>query len=392
MYTLSLMQKIIKLVQKASTPEKKPVLERKHKTTERKDGSLHFLITCQSGLESLVKRDCEKLRLEDIHAQDRLVKCSGTQKNLYELLVWSRFANRVYLSLAEESITDFERLFAVCADIDWGAYLTGRERIIIEASSTRSTLSSVPTIQSIAQKAIYGTMNTPNTTSGVEVHILILIIDDIAHILLDVTGEPLHKRGYRIEAGEAPIKENLAAAIVAWSNWKYSTPLIDPFCGSGTIPIEAAMIARNIAPGLMRHFRIESLISHNKELLTEVKTEAKAKSYPSGKYTIIGRDIEPEMIRIAHGNAMRAGVQDDIVFEVGNYTESSITDKTIVTNPPYGNRLQWVDLGDIYDKLKREIEWGAGGFITSYDIGKNQLANKKVLNGAEECRYWYKKN
>ena len=156
-----------------------------------------------------MKRECEKLRLEDIHAQDRLVKCSGTQKDLYELLVWSRFANRVYISLTEEMTTDFERLFDLCSDIDWSAYLTGRERIIIEASSTRSTLSSIPTIQSIAQKAIYSTMNTPNTTSGVEVHILILIIDDVAHVLLDVTGEPLHKRGYRIEAGEAPIKENL---------------------------------------------------------------------------------------------------------------------------------------------------------------------------------------
>lgn len=156
-----------------------------------------------------MKRECEKLSLEDIHAQDRLVKCSGTEKNLYELLIWSRFANRVYISLAEEMTTDFDRLFDLCSDIDWSAYLTGRERIVIEASSTRSVLTSIPTIQSIAQKAIYGTMNTPNTTSGVEVHILILIIDDIAHILLDVTGDPLHKRGYRIEAGEAPIKENL---------------------------------------------------------------------------------------------------------------------------------------------------------------------------------------
>ena len=156
-----------------------------------------------------MKRECEKLRLEDIHAQDRLVKCSGTQKNLYELLVWSRFANRVYISLAEEMTTDFERLFDLCSDIDWNEHLTGRERIVIEASSTRSTLESVPTIQAVGQKAIFSTMNTPNTTSGVEVHILILVIDDVAHILLDVTGEPLHKRGYRIEAGEAPIKENL---------------------------------------------------------------------------------------------------------------------------------------------------------------------------------------
>lgn len=265
-----------------------------------------FLITCQSGVESLVKRECERLHLSDIRAQDRLVKCAGTPENMYELLVWSRFSNRVYLSLAEERVTDFDSLYALCEGIEWNKYLTGREYIVIEASSTRSALASVPSIQSIAQKSIYGTMNTPNTTSGIEVHILILIIDDIAHILLDVTGDPLHKRGYRTEAGEAPIKENLAAALVAFANWKYSAPLVDPFCGSGTIAIEAVMIARNIAPGLARHFRIESLPCHDKELLAGVRTRAAAKSYPSGKYKIYASDIDPEMVRIARKNAERA--------------------------------------------------------------------------------------
>lgn len=350
-----------------------------------------YILTCQSWLESLVKRECEKLGLSNLHVQDRLVKCTGTQKNLYELLIWSRFANRVYLSLGEAKITDFDGLFDLCSEIRWDKYLSGRERIVIEASSTRSCLESVPTIQSVAQKSIFGTLNTPNTTNGIEVHILILIIDNIGHILLDITWDPLHKRGYRIEAGEAPIKENLWAAMVAWVNWKYSSPLLDPFCWSGTIPIEAAMMARNIAPGLMRHFRIESLISHDRELLSEVKSEAKTKSYPSGKYTIIWRDKDPEMIRIALGNAMRAWVQDDIKFEVSDYLDNHSEIVILISNPPYGNRLQWAKLGDIYDKLKNEIEWGAGGFITSYDIGKNQLANKKILNGAEECRYWYKK-
>ena len=265
-----------------------------------------FLITCQSGVESLVKRECERLRLTDIRAQDRLVKCAGTLSNMYELLVWSRFSNRVYLSLAEKRVTDFDSLYALCEGIEWNSYLTGREYIVVEASSTRSALTSVPSIQSISQKSIFATMNTPNTTSGVEVHILILIIDDIAHILLDITGDPLHKRGYRTEAGEAPIKENLAAALVAFANWKYSSPLVDPFCGSGTIAIEAAMIARNIAPGLARHFRIESLPCHDRELLATVRTQATTKSYPSGKYKIHASDIDPEMVRIAKKNAERA--------------------------------------------------------------------------------------
>lgn len=305
--------------------------------------------------------------------------------------MWSRFANRVYISLSETKVTDFDTLFTLCERIEWSDYLTGKENIVIEASTTRSTLSSAPTIQSVGQKAVYSTLNTPNITNGVEVHILILIIDDIAHILLDITGEPLHKRGYRREAGEAPIKESLAAALVAFANWKYKSPILDPFCGSGTIPIEAVMIARNIAPGLQRHFRIEPLPFHDRSLFELVKTEARNKSYPSGKYQVYASDIDPEMIRIARENAERAGVGEDIVFEVGNFLENH-KQATIITNPPYGNRIQSDALPEIYAKLVKNTMENGGGFITTYDIGKNSLANKKLLNGAEECRFWYRKS
>ena len=423
---------------------------------------LSFVLTCQSGLESLTKRECERIGLADIWGQDRLVKGTGSLKNAYELLVWSRFANRVYISIAEEKITDFDALFTLCERVEWSDYLTGKEDIVIEASTTRSALSSAPTIQSVGQKAIYSTLNTPNITNGVEVHILILIIDDIAHILLDITGEPLHKRGYRKEAGEAPIKESLGAALVAFANWKYKSPLLDPFCGSGTIAIEAVMIARNIPPGLTRHFRVESLPFHDRSLFELVKTEAKSKSYPSGKYRVYASDIDPEMIRIARENADRAGVGEDIVFEVKDFlsdsfipwkwvngglgvgtvwvrwkaenrwaertsfstpngfgihsassghafatksTEIGVRDPgsphsadapfamthTIITNPPYGNRIQSDSLGEIYAKLIKNTMENGGGFITTYDIGKNTLANKKLLNGAEECRFWYRK-
>ncbi len=253
-----------------------------------------------------MKRECEKIGVSDIRALDRLVQCRGTRENLYELLIWSRFANRVYLSLAEEKIVDFDALHDLLSSLNWSAYLTGRERIVIEASSTRSALSSIPTIQSVGQNAIFSTLVTPNYTSETEVHILILIIDDIAHILLDVTGDPLHKRGYRRDAGEAPLKENLGAALVALANWKYRTPLLDPFCGSGTILIEAAMLARNIAPGLFRSFRIEELPFHDAELLEQVREQAEKKIYPSGSYTIHARDIDPAMISVARENARRA--------------------------------------------------------------------------------------
>ena len=261
--------------------------------------TLRLVLTCQSGLESLVKRECERLGCTDIVVVDRLISCTGTDQNMYELLTWSRFSNRVYIELANTKIEDFDTLYDTLNGLKWTDYLTGKERIIVEAASTRSMLEHTPTIQSVSQRAIFSTLNTPNLTNGIEVHILILIVDNIAHILLDITGDPLHKRGYRREAGEAPLKENLAAALVAFANWKYATPLTDPLCGSGTIAIEAVMIARNIAPGLARHFRVEELHFHDSALLQQVQDTARSKIYPSGKYTVTATDIDPEMIRIA---------------------------------------------------------------------------------------------
>jgi putative N6-adenine-specific DNA methylase len=192
------------------------------------------------------------------------------------------------------------------ADICWSDYVSGRERIVIEASSTRSDLTHTPTIQAVGQKAIFSTIRTPNYASQIEVHILILIIDNIAHIMLDVTGDPLHKRGYRRESGDAPIKENLAAALVAWTLWKYREPLLDPCSGSGTIAIEAAMLARNIAPGVGRRFRIEELPFHDAAEMTSIRNIARLAAYPSGNYSIFASDIDPSMLDIARANAERA--------------------------------------------------------------------------------------
>ena len=173
---------------------------KKHREQSYDSTNLRLTLTCQSGLESLVRRECEKMGLTDIKVQDRLISGTGNLVTLYELLVRSRFANRVYIEVSTAPITDFDTLHDTLAEISWSEYVTGKERIVIEASSTRSQLSNTPTIQSVAQKAIFSTVFTPNYTTDTEVHILILIIDDIAHIMLDVTGDPLHKRGYRTEA------------------------------------------------------------------------------------------------------------------------------------------------------------------------------------------------
>lgn len=151
------------------------------------------------------------------------------------------------------------------------------------------------------------------------------------------------------------------------------------------------MIARNIAPGLGRHFRIEELPNYSRTLLTEVREEAKKKMYPSGKYQIVGSDIDASMVAIAERNAERAGVREDIRFESMDFLEIR-KDDCVVTNPPYGNRLQNAELEKIYQKLTSMIEKNGGGFITSYESKNTKwLANKKLLNGSEECRFWYKK-
>ncbi|GAB0174253.1 MAG: class I SAM-dependent RNA methyltransferase [Candidatus Altimarinota bacterium] len=389
--SLSLYTRDMKIIahKKSATPVKEvkkielPPFDKEH---------IHITLTCQSGLESLVRRESERLGLSQTSGQDRLVFGEGNLETLYKLLIGSRFSNRVYIEIAKEKITDFDTLHDVLASITWGDYLSGKEVIVIEASSTRSTLTSIPTIQSVGQKAIYSTLHTPDNAHAVEVHILILLIDDVAHILLDITGDPLHKRGYRAESGEAPIKESLAAALIAFSGWRFREPMLDPFCGSGTIAIEAAMMARNIAPGLMRHFRIESLPIHNRTLFLEAKENLKSKIYPSGSYTISASDLDKNMIDIAKRNAERAGVAGDINFSCTEYLTTN-NNHTIVTNPPYGKRLESESLHEIYTKLIKEIREYGGGFITTFPVDiRHGLANKKLLNGSEECRFWYKKN
>ncbi len=355
--------------------------------------NLYFTLTCQSGLESLVRREWERLGLTETWGQDRLVSGKWSLETLYRLLVGSRFANRVYIEVAKEKIVDFDTLHDTLTSISWSEYLTGKEIIVIEASSTRSVLSSMPTIQSVSQNAIYSTLHTPDNAHAVEVHILILIVDDVARVLLDVTWDPLHKRGYRSESGEAPLKESLAAALVAFSGWKFREPLFDPFCGSGTIAIEAAMMARNIPPGLTRHFRVVSLPFHDRALLSGVKKDLEGKIYPSGKYEIFASDMDSEMVEISKRNAERAGVGEDIVFSKQDYLSTPTEWKTLVTNPPYGKRLESDDLDEIYKKLIKEVKESGGGFITTYPIDvRFGLANKKLLNGSEECRFWYKKD
>lgn len=244
--------------------------------------------------------------------RDRSVECVGPESLLAELNLWVRTGNRVYVLLSEGRSTDFDRLFDIVSTVNWPKLIPSESPIIVEAVSTRSTLTSLPAIQKTVKKAIVTKITGDRETflrendSLPAIHILTLVLEDTVRILLDTSGEPLHKRGYRTEALEAPIKETLAAALVELSGWRFRSPFLDPFCGSGTIAIEAAMIARNIAPGLRRHFAFEHFPWYSAEHIANARRAAEAKIIHDKTYMIQGSDVDPEAVRIAKDNAMRA--------------------------------------------------------------------------------------
>lgn len=368
--------------------------------------NLQFFITCQAWLETLIRKESEKFWLKNTTWQDRLIRWNWDEKTIYSLLINSRFANRIYLEITNQKVQTFDELFEIVEKIEWKKFLPNWIEIVTEATAIKSQLSHTPSIQSITKKAIVknltewtGTHHLYENRNWNEAHIQVFVIENIAYILLDITGNALHKRWYRLETGDAPIKETLAAALVALSGWKFKEKFCDPFCGSGTFAIESAILARNIAPGLYRNFAIQNFPIFNKNLFLEAKNLAESKIFPSGKYQIFARDIDEKMIKIAKDNAIRAWVGNDIIFEVKNFFDEKIEEKTwIVTNPPYWIRLENENDEIFYKNFLKKfanenIVWG---FITSYDkifelTNRKNYKDRKIFNGWLEARF-YKKN
>jgi putative N6-adenine-specific DNA methylase len=325
---------------------------------------------------------------------------------LAELNIWIRTGNRVYLVLAEKKTRTFDEIFDMTTSIDWRKYIPKDAPIIVDAVSVKSDIDSIPAIQKTIKKSIVtkitgdreSILREDDKVKGI--HIFALIRENTTLLLLDTSGEPLHKRGYRTEALEAPIKETLAAAMVMLSGWRYKEPFLDPFCGSGTIAIEAAMIAKNIAPGLERSFAAETFPWYPVEYFKNAKMEAKGKIIVDKKYTITASDTDKEAVKIAENNAKRAGVSDtmtilqkDFKSYVGEYISGSL-----VSNPPYGIRLQDYDLDLLYKDIAIVFNKNTslfGGLITSYDFSKhtrpNTWKNRKLYNGNELCYFYTKK-
>ncbi|NTV29045.1 MAG: class I SAM-dependent RNA methyltransferase [Candidatus Omnitrophica bacterium] len=366
---------------------------------------IRLIVTCGFGLEAVVKRELLALGFPDTTGSDGRVEFDACPQDIPRLNLRLRAADRVLLKLGEFPAKDFGQLFDRTRQLAWETWIPVDARITVTGKCVRSRLASVRSCQSIVKKALVERMGErlgagwlPET--GEEFTVQVSILKDVAQLTLDTSGNGLHKRGYRAGAGEAPLRENLAAALVLLSFWDSGRVLLDPMCGSGTILIEAALIGRNIAPGLGREFAAEKWPALDPEDWRKARMDARAEILPAGTLKIFGSDIDEERVRDCRMNARRAGVEDDIVCERRDISQLEPPGPygVVVTNPPYGINLgSPADLGPLYkaiDAVFRERQgWSVyvltadKKFPDTFRRGKPDKV-RKLFNGTIEVNYY----
>lgn len=362
---------------------------------------LQFAIPCLLGLESLVGDEVKKLGLADVRVENGRVLCRGEERDLARLNINLRCGARVLLVLASFRATDFETLFQGTRAVRWEDWVPREGEFPVTGYSINSTLHSVPACQSIVKKAVverlgaaYGLQTLPET--GKRYQIRFSIMKDEVMLCLDASGEGLYKRGYRAVGVAAPLKETLAAALVKLSHYNGRDPFCDPFCGSGTICIEAALIAMNRAPGLDRSFDAQRWgFVPSGDWLTAAG-EAMDKEF-HGRYDIWGGDVDPRAVAIARDNARKAGVEDVVRFEVADMRNFRRDDTygQLVTNPPYGERLLerqeaealYRDFGKMWERLPDTWRTLVLSSHTEFErtFGHQAKKKRKLYNGMIKC-------
>lgn len=311
--------------------------------------TFNLVATAAAGLEAVVGREIRDLGI-DCQVENGKVRFQGDVRTIATTNLWLRAADRIKIVVGEFPARTFEELFQGVYKLDWENYLPlGAKFPISKAKCVKSKLHNEPSVQAISKKAVVKKLQkiyhrpegVPLQENGAEFRIEVSILKDKATVMIDTTGASLFKRGYRVEKGGAPIKENMAAAIIELSNWYPDKPFIDPTCGSGTFCIEAAMIGMNIAPGFNRDFAFEEWNWVDDDLVQQVRDEAEEKANYDIELDISGFDIDGRMIEIAKKNAEEAGLADVIKLKQMRLQDLK-TDKingVIVSNPPYGERL-----------------------------------------------------
>ena len=359
-----------------------------------------LIATAAAGLEAVVGREIRNLGIE-CQVENGRVRFDGTVETIIETNLWLRAADRIKIVVGSFPAKTFEELFQGIFALDWENYLPfGAKFPIAKAKCVKSKLHNEPSVQAISKKAVVKKLQkhyarpegVPLIENGAEFKIEVSILKDVATVLIDTTGSSLFKRGYRAEKGGAPIKENMAAAILLLSNWYPDKPLVDPTCGSGTFCIEAAMIGMNIAPGLHRHFAFEEWNWVDSDLIRHVRARALGQIKQDIQLDILGTDIDARMVEIAKRNAEEAGVSEQIVFKQMRLQDLH-TDKingVIVSNPPYGERLLDDDsVTKLYQEMGRTFAslktWSK--FILTSDeafeakFGSQADKKRKLYNG-----------
>ncbi|MCI6456365.1 MAG: class I SAM-dependent RNA methyltransferase [Clostridium sp.] len=354
---------------------------------------------CFFGVEKMLAREIKNLGYEIIKTEDGRVTYKTDEYGIAKSNMYLRCAERVHLKVAEFEARSFDELFEETKRINWAKYIPfGAQFPISKASSIKSKLYSTPDIQSIVKKAVVESLKKSYLETGLlkedkeKYPIYVFIHKDKVTLTIDTSGTALHKRGYRERANKAPIRETLAAAIMELVPWRPGRTLVDPMCGSGTLLIEAAMKGINMAPGMNREFISEKWRTMDKKIWWDVRREAYAQMNEEVDFKIYGYDIDEEALEIARENAEIAGVADYIEFRYGDATEFTSDEEYgfIVTNPPYGERLEDTDtvkmlykqLGYAFRKLKNWSYY----LITSYEdfeneFGQEATKRRKLYNG-----------
>lgn len=356
------------------------------------------------GLESVAKKEIINLGFENISVSDGYVEFDGDFDTVAKANLWLRSADKILIIIGQFQAVNFEDLFNNTFKLPWDEWLPERAKFIITGKSIKSTLSSVPACQSIVEKAIIKKLQTKYPIEyfkkdGAEYTIQVSLLKNNVTITINSSGPSLHKRGYRHGQVIAPLKETMASALIMLSYWNKNRILLDPCCGSGTIPIEAAMIARNIAPGLSRGFASENWDIMDNEIWKKARKEAFEKIDYNFVPKIYGSDINAHAIEIAKANAENAGVDDCIIFEQIPFNKLKLPGNygVCVSNPPYAERMgNLADVERLYKDMGRLFKanktWSTY-FITSHEgfeklYGKKADKKRKLFNGNVKTDYY----
>jgi len=361
---------------------------------------INMCVPCLFGLEGIVADELRRLDMKEVHAENGRVLFSGGREDIARANINLSTGERVLILVGTSKANTFDMLFEGVKAMPWEKYIPVDGEFPVKGHSLNSALHSIPDCQKIVKKAVVERLKSKYKTewfkeTGAKYQIQFAIMNDMAYLYIDTSGAGLHKRGYRPVGNAAPLRETLAAAMVRLARFRGRDEMCDPFCGSGTIPIEAAMAAVNRAPGLGRRFAAQKWVWMKGSDWDNARDEARDKEY-NGTYSIWGGDIDPECIDIAKENAKRAGLEKHIKFEVADarsfYRETS--GGIIISNPPYGERvMEKADAERLYRQfgaaVKKLDNWGMY-ILSSHTefertFGKTADKKRKLYNGMLKC-------